>query len=53
MDYLQMKLYLAIKNNDFYRVVDVLRRYDLVQNEFFDDRVTFISLAILNSKIFL
>lgn len=45
-----MKLYLAIKNNDLARVNDALRQMDLTRNEFFDDKVTFISLAILNSK---
>jgi hypothetical protein len=45
-----MKLYLAIKNNDYYRVVDILRHFDLARNEFFDDKATYISVAILSSK---
>ena len=52
MDYLEMKLYLAIKHNDYTKVCDILRNYDLVGNEFFDDKVTFVSLAIINSNLF-
>ncbi len=45
-----MKLYLAIKQNDYLKACDILRKYDVARNEFFDNRITFISLAIMNSN---
>ena len=50
MDYFKMKLYLAIKYNDYNAVVNILRRFDLSKNEFFDDKVTYVQLAILQNN---
>ena len=49
MVYTEMDLFLAIKYNHYPRVYEILRNFDLADHEFFDDKITFISLAVLNS----
>ena len=49
MVYTEMDLFLAIKYNHYPRVYEILRNFDLANHEFFDDKITFISLAVLNS----
>ena len=44
-----MDLYIAIKTNNFHKVCDLLKHFNLAENEFYDDKVSFISLAILNN----
>lgn len=45
----KMDLYLAIKANNYSRVCEVLVRYNLAEDEFFDDKLSYISWAILNN----
>jgi hypothetical protein len=48
MNHLKTELYLAIKNSNYSKCVEILKKLDLKQNEFFDDKVSFITLAVLN-----
>ena len=44
----EMELYLAIRNNNLSRVVDILKRHDLSKREFFNGTITFVSLAVMH-----
>lgn len=47
----QMDLYMAIKYNNVHKARVILKNFDLVKNEFLDDKITFVSLAVLGSII--
>lgn len=44
-----MDLYVALKTNNLNKVCDALKHFNLAENEFYDDKISFISLAILNN----
>ena len=52
MNHLKTELYLAIKNNNYSKCIEILKKLDLKQHEFFDDKVSFITLAVLNGAYF-
>ena len=44
-----MKLYLALKDNNEQKVAECLRGIGLADDEFFDDKMSFLSWAVLNN----
>ena len=50
MNYTETDLYIAIKNNNLTKLIEILRRYNLTKYEFFNNKITFISLAVISSK---
>jgi ankyrin repeat protein len=44
----KLDLYVAIKANNLLLVSEALHKFNLQENEFFDDKLSFISLAVLN-----
>jgi len=50
MKFTETDLYLSIKNNNLTKLVEILRQYNLTKYEFFNNRITFISLAVIRSK---
>lgn len=45
----KMKLYLALKDNNEQKVAECLRGIGLADDEFFDDKMSFLSWAVLNN----
>ena len=50
MNYSETDLYLAIKHHNHAKLLDILKQLHLTKNEFFNNKITFISLAVISSK---
>ena len=50
MNYTETDLYLAIKNNNLVKLVEILKQYNLTKYEFFNNKITFVSLAVISSE---
>lgn len=48
MNNLKTELFFSIKNNNYSKCVEILKKLDLKQHEFFDEKVSFITLAVLS-----
>lgn len=46
---LKADLYYAIKANNLYKVCEVLSKFKVADDEFLDDKISFVSCAILNN----
>lgn len=51
-NFLNYNLYQSIKLSNLRKLSEILRNFDVENNEFFDDKITFVSLAVLNGKFF-
>lgn len=46
----KIDLYQSIKTNNLLKLNETLISFNIENNEFFDDKITFVSLAVLNGK---
>lgn len=46
---LKNQLYISLKENNYQKVIDCLTRIRLVDDEFLDDKISFVSCAVLNN----